>query len=363
MKRSSAILLLLGSMIPGLIAQSTFGKVVMADGSPVPSGLSITRTCGVVDTRTVAYTDSKGYFSFQSGQSEGIPQDASNDRVSSRAGSTGNVLNGGTVGLNQSNNLSLSQPLNCELKVNAPGFRSDVVKLRNGDIGTIVLHGLANVEGTSVSATSRAAPGDVRKAYEKGLESAAKGKSADAQKDFEKAVAIYPQYANAWLDLGRERLKAHLDDPAHDAFVKALAADDKLAAADAELGMMASRAQNWKEAAAYLDATTRLDPIDYAQLRFPAAVAEYNVRNFEAAERNVREALKNDPAHPNPQQDHLLGVLLLKKGDLAGGVEELRTYLRLAPAAPDADRVKTEIEQAESILAAAGAPAAPPSAH
>ncbi len=46
----------------------------------------------------------------------------------------------------------------------------------------------------------------------------------------------------------------------------------------------------------------------------------------------------------------MLGILLLKKGDLAGGVEELRAYLKLAPAAADADKVKTTIQQAENAM-------------
>ncbi len=56
--------------------------------------------------------------------------------------------------------------MNCELRAVMAGFRSDAVNLfnkqlaDNPDVGAIVLHRIAGVEGTSVSATSAMAPKD-----------------------------------------------------------------------------------------------------------------------------------------------------------------------------------------------------------
>src|SRR5581483_7289759 len=52
------------------------GKVVMADGAPLPPGIAIQRVCQGLP-RTVAYTDSRGNFSFQWGDYAGITPDAS----------------------------------------------------------------------------------------------------------------------------------------------------------------------------------------------------------------------------------------------------------------------------------------------
>ena len=64
--------------------------------------------------------------------------------------------------------------MNCELRANVAGFTSDTIDLFNRrtadnmDVGTIVLHRLAGVEGTSISVTSMMAPKAAKKAYEQG---------------------------------------------------------------------------------------------------------------------------------------------------------------------------------------------------
>ena len=52
------------------------------------------------------------------------------------------------------------------------------------------------------------------KAWEKGVQSCINRKAAEAEKELEKAVAIYPKYANAWLDLGRARIQQQATGPA-----------------------------------------------------------------------------------------------------------------------------------------------------
>ena len=71
------------------------------------------------------------------------------------------------------------------------------------NIGTILLHRIGPAEeGKTVSAVSLAAPKDAKKAYEKGLDAIKKKKFEDAQKNFEKAVEVYPKYSTAWYELG-----------------------------------------------------------------------------------------------------------------------------------------------------------------
>jgi tetratricopeptide (TPR) repeat protein len=116
--------------------------------------------------------------------------------------------------------------IGCELRADLPGYSSSSIKLDghlpsdSPAVGTIILSRLANVEGLSVSATSLKAPADAQKAYDRDLESLHKGKIPDAEKDFEKAVAIYPQYANAWLDLAKAGLQTKQLEPARTAFQK-----------------------------------------------------------------------------------------------------------------------------------------------
>jgi Flp pilus assembly protein TadD len=322
------------------------GRVMMDDGSPAPNYISIQRVCAG-NPRTVAYTDSKGRFSFQWGDATGILPDASEPgSAMGPGGRMGSDLPGMGRAADRVGGITT---MGCELRANAAGFRSDSIDvstqraLDRGDVGTIVLHRLAEVEGRSISATSLLAPKDAAKAYGKGLAALTKNKPAEAQKDLEKAVEIYPKYASAWYDLGRARRAQHDAAGAREAQLKAIENDDKLVGPYAELGEMAANEQKWDDTAKYLNQALHLDPVDYPQLWFMDAVANYNMMQFDAAERGAREALKADPQHRNPRVSAVLGLILARKGDRQGAAEALNEYLRLAPNAPDAEQMKQQL--------------------
>jgi hypothetical protein len=175
------------------------GKVVMQDGTAV-SQVSMERVCGGI-SKTVAYTGSNGHFSFQWGDGSALVTDASDAGTGrSRSASSAGFGSAQTAG---GANALASDPfgnrmMNCELRANAAGFTSDIVNLFNRrnadspDVGTIVLHRIAGVEGVSISVTSMMAPKDAKKAYEHGLQALLKNKPGDAAKDFEKGGGCLP---------------------------------------------------------------------------------------------------------------------------------------------------------------------------
>jgi tetratricopeptide (TPR) repeat protein len=248
--------------------------------------------------------------------------------------------------------------LGCELIASAPGFRSDRLDLTthrdsdNPDVGVIVLHRLANVEGTSVSATSLNAPKDARKAWEKGVQLLHKSKGADAEKELQKAVDLYPKFASAWLDLGRARMMRKDYGPAREAFQKAMEADGKLVESYVGLGELAIVDKNWAEASKYLNRALQLDPVDYPRLWFEGAVADFNAQNYEQAEKNARAALKVSATAPQPRANQLLGLILFNKRDLPGARDALREYVKLAPNASDLNQVKAQLAEIEGQLGA-----------
>ena len=126
-------------------------------------------------------------------------------------------------------------------------------------------------------------------------------------------------------------------------------ADPKLVEADVELGTLAASQNQWPDAAKYLDAGLRLDPVDFPIAWFIDAVANFNVHNLGASESSVREAIKLDPKHQNPQADRLLGTILAIRHDFNGAAAELRIYLKLAPAAADAPQIKTQLAEIEKL--------------
>ena len=337
------------------------GKVMMDDGSPLPPNVVNQRVCNG-NPRSVAYTDSRGHFSFQLGQPTAFLSDAS-EAGSGGFGVTGASSTGG-FGSAQSagggNPLSADpfsgQMANCELRAQLGGYRSDTINLvnrsamDNPDVGMIVLHRMGNVEGTSVSATSLMAPKDAKRAYEKGLQSLLKSRSDEASKEFEKAVLAYPKYADAWMNLGKIRMQQKAFEPARDAMLKAIEADSKLVGPYIELGLMAAQQQKWEEAGQYLDRGLKLDPVDFPQAWYVDSVAHYNLKKYDAADKSAREALKLDPRHANPRIQYLLGLILVEKHEYPASAEQFRDYLKFAPAAPDHDKVKEQLAQLEKYL-------------
>jgi tetratricopeptide (TPR) repeat protein len=338
----------------------------MEDGNPPPESATIERVCGGTP-HAEGYTDSRGYFGITLGQSNhAVIQDASevsnaNDPfgdISRNGGSSRSALGTGAGGTAMNSDMRF---MNCDLQAKLSGFRSQQLSLANHramdnpDIGTILLHRLIPTEGTTISASSLAAPKDARKAFEKGEEAAKKKKWDEAAKGFQKAVDLYPGYAEAWNELGRLQLNA-APDSARISFECAMKADPKYAAPYASLALIEVQAKKWKEVLSITDRGIRLDSFDYPELFFFNAVANYYLRNSVAAEKNVRQALKLDTQHRYPQSTYLLGLILVQRQNFADAAEQFKAYLKLAPDADDAPTAKEKLEQIAKISAQGGEP-------
>jgi tetratricopeptide (TPR) repeat protein len=235
------------------------------------------------------------------------------------------------------------------------GFRSDSVNLAgrraldNPDVGTIILHRLANVEGSSISVTTLQAPKDARKAYDKAREALHKDKAADAQKDLEKAVNLYPQFAAAWYDLGVLHEKNNNAAEARKSYSQALAADPKFVSPYLPLAILSGADKNWQEMADITARLIKLDAVDFPDAYYYNAAANYNLKKIDEAEASAREALKLDTAHRLPKVEHILGLILYQKNDYVGAAEQMRKYLIDAPNAPDAQQVREQLAELERL--------------
>ena len=341
------------------------GKVMLDDGTPPPEAVTIERVCNG-NPRAEAYTDSKGRFSFQLGQSQGILQDASMSSAgdgrfggggygTSKNSSLGSNQQGGLGG---AGGLSERDLMGCEIRASLPGFRSDSVNLGgrrmfdNPDVGTIILHRLANVEGVTISAISLQAPKDAKKAFDKGRDFLKKKKEPEAAREFEKAVEIYPKYSTAWFELGR--LKEHQNDAdgALKAYTQALAADPKYLNPYRQLAGMYVKDQKWKDVADITSRLIKLDPVDFPDAYFYNSVANYYLKNYDEAEKSVREAQKLDSRNRMPKSNQLLGAILAEKQDYSGAAEQIKKYLTFLPAGQEAENAKKQLMELEKITAA-----------
>jgi hypothetical protein len=289
------------------------------------------------------YASLHGDFSMQLASNTDSVMDATADPVS-----LNKTINNSSLG-----GMPRLKLANCELRASAPGFRSSIVSLIDVDVlggtanvGGIILERLTKIKGTTLSAIPYMAPNDARKAYEKGLGAEEKNKLADACKDFERAVEIYPKFALAWFHLGTVLEKQGQKDEARAAYTRATTIDTAFFAPYLSLASMAYEAQDWADVLLFTthildfdpwnhrDFTgymVNLDAVNYAEAYFYNAVANYQLNRVDAAEKSAIKAEHLNMRTRHPELHLVLAEILAQKSDYAAAISELQTYLQLVP--------------------------------
>lgn len=330
------------------------GKVMFDDGTPPNIDIRIERVCAGTP-RLEAHTDSKGTFSFQVGQNAGLDFDAS-DATAGSYGGQNSQFGSVPVGMGQNSN-SMNSLWNCDLRAAYPGYSSDVVSLAtrksldDPDVGTIILHHLANVQGTTISLTSSFAPRHAQRDYEKGMQLAQKGKFDEAEKHFLAATDTYPKYAVAWFALGQVQQRNGKPDEARKSYEAAIKADSKYVSPYDQLALLAAQSGKWQDAADYSKQAISLNPVEFPTSFWYNAVANYNLKRPAEAEKSTLELLKLDTRHRFPQAENMLAQIMADRGDYTNAATHLRAYLKLDPNAKNADALRqalTKMEQASA---------------
>jgi tetratricopeptide (TPR) repeat protein len=327
------------------------GRVVLEDGSVAREPVVIQRVCFNVISPE-GYADTRGNFSVQLGAGGSALPDASIGPSNPVMGPSNAV---GVGGLNQRGELSERDLQMCQLRAYLIGYVSDSIPLAGrgaldgSDVGVIVLHRFGNVEGSVVSVTDASAPKKAVQALDKGREATGKGKWTDARKQFEKAVEIHPQFAAAWNELGRVHIQLNAAAAARKAFERAVAADSKYLPPQIQLADLAFRERNWTSLLEITERILKLDPVNLPGVYVSNSIAHFMLENMDAAEKSARQALKLDSQQQFPKADHMLGLILARRGDFNGAVEHFRAYLQLAPAASDSATVKRQLAEVEQM--------------
>jgi tetratricopeptide (TPR) repeat protein len=329
------------------------GRLVLDDGSELTEQVAIQTICKG-RKRTETHSDSRGNFSFELGNQDAL------------AGAAG-LMDAETSFSDVMSNKRNSQRdwRDCELLAVLPGFSSESIPLsskistfESSDIGRVVLHRLAHVDGLTISVTTALAPEPARKAFDKGREQEKKNKWDKAQESFEKAVQLYPPFAVAWFELGRVQVKNNNAIGARESFGKALAADLKYVSPYQALAQLAASEKRWPDVVEVTDKLLRLNPMDFPEAWLLNSVGNYLGQHFEAAEKSARQGLKIDEAHRVPKLEYLLGMLLLQKKDYAGASQHMQQYLSLATQPAELDEAHKQLAEIARLSGMASLPSA-----
>lgn len=236
-------------------------------------------------------------------------------------------------------------PDGCRITIRLKGYRTVDATLTEGS--TFILKRVGDHEGSTISLTSLNATKEARKAYDRGLAAATRQKYEDAVKAFQAAVAAYPKYAQAWSDLGLAQLALHWPADARDSLEHAVQSDPQYLKPYVLLARLAVAEGRNQDA---LDITNRglqLNPIEFPAIAYFSAVANFNLKHYDAAEKSVIQAIAHDGKRELPQAESLLGSILAIKGDLGPAIDHLRKYLELSPKAFDAAAIREKIAEIE----------------
>jgi Tfp pilus assembly protein PilF len=335
---------------PGLQPVFLSGKVMLEGGGTLPEPVAIERICNGTPRRE-GYTDFKGQFEFQVGVNMAF-QDASEGDSRTKLSLPSRPISG--VGSQTSIDLN-----GCELRAILPGYQSTVITLHNTgntwqyEVGTLFLKRLGNAKGSTVSVTSMAAPKDAMRAFEKAEKAKEQEKPAEAEKELNKAVQTYPQFAAAWTLLGDIHRQQEHFDAARTDYEQAVAADPQFVNPKYGLAAIAMKERKWDEAAQLTDQVIKMNSMAFPLAYFFNAAANYNQQKFDVSEESARKYKTLDTQHEHPDVCLLLSYILTRKKDYAGAAREIRDYLAVAPNAPDADTLKIQVQRLEELSVSA----------
>ena len=199
---------------------------------------------------------------------------------------------------------------------------------------------------TMVSASDLNVPQKARKEVDKANEAMAEQNWKKAQEHLDKAIAIAPQYATAYNNLGV--LYAKTNDLPHEeeALKKAIAADDHFAPAFVNYGKMCILQKNFPQAETLLQKAVTVEPGNVESLML-LADAEYMNRHFEAAIVSARQAHSADKEHPSFVH-YIAARSYQQENRQQDALAEFQLFLLEEPKGPRADHVRGDVAKIEA---------------
>jgi len=337
------------------------GNVVTEDGSPPPFGGVIELICGTSPSRA-ASVDLKGGFRVEIGNNT-TPRSMISD-ASERVGNSIFTANSTNENLpiwelpftSQKDGYSPSVRLmGCGLRAQLPGYRSSTLMLDSGflnahnEVGTIVVYPIERVQGVTVSVASMLAPKGARKSMEKALKAFEKEKFDEAEDLLKSAINDYPDYGEAWFNLGQVFHKQGRKQEARDAYVRSMETDKLFVRPYIGLGWLSLSERKWQEAVDFTEQALALDPITFPEVYYMSALANLQLNRLDMAEKRARQEQRLDPKHQIPQTYLILATVLARKNDTEGTIAELQDYLKYAPNAEDAAEIRSLLKKNEQL--------------
>ena len=212
--------------VPSLPGEPLRGRVLADDGMPLPEATAVVLDCNPSGRMAVG-VDEAGWFELE----------------------------------------KPSELRDCLLQVSAPGYRLHSMTTwalpADPGIPAVVMYRLGKGQGESMSVSHLAAPVDAVDSYHAAVRQMRRGPEGDPEallKQLKAAVRAYPDYAQAWFEIGRLHLAHGSAEDAIGAFREAVRADPWFVSPYEPLILLLEAAGNAAEALHACEALRRINP-------------------------------------------------------------------------------------------------------
>ncbi|PYT80430.1 MAG: hypothetical protein DMG40_12490 [Acidobacteria bacterium] len=200
----------------------------------------------------------------------------------------------------------------------------------------------------TVSVRELKIPSKAQDEYQRGLERMAKNDFAGSLGHFKKAAAAYPDYYEAFYQIGVAELRLHHQMEAMEALQKAIdLSDGHYARAQFAYGLILCNQGKPKEGEDLIKRGLETDP-DSPQGHLFLGIALLDQNRADEAEKSLREALLRKPDYPDVYL--VLADVHAKRKDYQSQVRDLDNYLKLVPSSPGNAYVRGVRDTAKRLL-------------
>jgi tetratricopeptide (TPR) repeat protein len=202
----------------------------------------------------------------------------------------------------------------------------------------------------TIDASTGGVPDAAKDLYKQAVESAQAGDRKKAVELLKQAVAIYPNFMTALNELGVQYIALKQFKEAAEALRKAIKIAPEAFHPRLNYGIVLMNLKSYKDAATELQIAVQKDSTS-ATAQFYFGRALVSVGQYDLAERALRQTISIGGEEAT-EAHRYLGVVYIEKHDGTRAADELEQYLKLAPKAKDADKIRAIIKDLRSQASA-----------
>jgi tetratricopeptide (TPR) repeat protein len=191
-------------------------------------------------------------------------------------------------------------------------------------------HGSAPGAPPTVSASELSIPPKAQKEFDKGVDAFSSGDNKKAEDSFKKAIESYPNYADAYSNLGVLYIKTGQQQKAKDAFTRAVTVDNKFVPGYVNLARLSFADHKYPETERTLGKALAINPDNLDALAL-LATTEYMNKENEKALAHIRH-IHSLPGHEAVSGVHLVAAeILMAENERDQAIDQYLAFLHESP--------------------------------